>query len=68
MPDKIQYITDEQGNRKSVIIDYNSYLKLMEMLEDVNLLKSMKEVDNDKNEIIDTDEFMKLLDDKINES
>ena len=39
MPDKIQYITDEQGNRKSVIIDYNSYLKLMEMLEDVNLLK-----------------------------
>ncbi len=68
MSDKLQYIVDDEGNKKAVIIDYDAYLKLIEMLEDMDLIRAMEEVDNDKNETIDHEEFMTFLDEKINES
>lgn len=68
MSDKLQYIVDDEGNKKAVIIDYDAYLKLIEMLEDMDLIRAMEEVDNDENETIDHEEFMTFLDEKINES
>jgi hypothetical protein len=68
MSDKLQFIVDDEGNKKAVIIDYDVYLKLVEKLEDMDLIRAMEKVDNDKNETVDHEEFMKFLDDKINES
>ncbi len=42
------YITDESGNIKSVIIDYQVYKKIEELLLDEGLLKAMKDVQNDE--------------------
>ena len=42
------YITDESGNIKSVILDYQVYKKIEELLLDEGLLKAMKDVENDE--------------------
>jgi len=38
------YITDESGKIKSVILDYQIYQKIEELLLDDGLLKAMEEV------------------------
>ena len=53
------YITDESGNIKSVILDYQVYKKMEELLLDEGLLKAMKEVQND--EEIEYDHVRELI-------
>jgi len=53
------YITDESGNIKSVILDYQVYKKMEELLLDEGLLKAMKEVQND--EEIEYDHLRELI-------
>lgn len=53
------YITDESGNIKSVILDYQVYKKIEELLLDEGLLKAMKDVQND--EEIEYDQVRDLI-------
>jgi len=41
------HIIDENGNIKSVILDYKLYKKLEEVLLDLGLAKTMEEVEGD---------------------
>ena len=41
------FITDESGSIKSVIIDFETYKKLEEVLMDHGLAKAMDEVEDD---------------------
>ncbi len=52
------YITDQQGNIKSVILDYQTYRKIQEILMDYGLGKAMEEALDD--EEVDLDNAMKL--------
>jgi hypothetical protein len=60
MPDKIQYIVDNEGNRKAVIIDYDAYLKLVEMMEDMDLIRAMEEAED--SESVSGEEIFEILD------
>ena len=42
------YITDESENIKSVILDYQIYQKIEELLLDAGLLKAMEEVQDEE--------------------
>jgi RelB Antitoxin alpha helical domain len=42
------YITDESGKIKSVILDYQIYQKIEELLLDDGLLKAMEEVQDEE--------------------
>jgi len=42
------YITDESGKIKSVILDYQLYQKIEELLLDEGLLKAMEEVQDEE--------------------
>ena len=41
------YITDEKGKIKSIVIDYEVYKKIEELLLDAGMIKAMEEVAND---------------------
>jgi hypothetical protein len=53
------YITDEKGNIKGVIIDYETFKKIEEILLDYGLGKAMEEVENE--EEISFEEFKKII-------
>ena len=56
------YITDESGNIKSVILDYQIYQKIEELLLDDGLLKAMEEVQDEETvEYEDVRELIKQL-------
>ncbi len=42
------YITDESGKIKSVILDYQTYQKIEELLLDEGLLKAMEEMQDEE--------------------
>ena len=46
--DKADYVTDRQGNIKSVILDYQTFQALEEVLLDYGLGKAMKEAEDDE--------------------
>ncbi len=52
------YITDQGGNIKSVVLDYQTFKKIEEILIDYGLGKAMEEVQDD--EEVDLDTAMKL--------
>ncbi len=52
------YITDQSGNIKSVVLDYQTFKKIEEILIDYGLGKAMEEVQED--EEVDLDTAMKL--------
>ena len=52
------YITDQSGNIKSVILDYETFKKIEEILIDYGLAKAMEEVQDD--EEVDLETAMKL--------
>ena len=64
--DNVKYITDSNGNKTSVILDYEAYEHFLEIIEDMALAKAMEEAEN--SETIDTEEFMNFLERKISES
>jgi hypothetical protein len=53
------YITDESGEIKSVIIDYQTYQKIEELLLDEGLLKAMEEVQDE--ETLEYEEIRELI-------
>ncbi|MGB7512072.1 MAG: antitoxin [Pelodictyon phaeoclathratiforme] len=53
------YITDESGNIKSVILDYQIYQKIEELLLDDGLLKAMEEVQDE--ETVEYEEVRELI-------
>ncbi|MFP4399894.1 MAG: hypothetical protein ACLFPK_07280 [Desulfonatronovibrio sp.] len=52
------YITDQGGNIKSVVLDYQTFKKIEEILIDYGLGKAMEEVQDD--EEVDHETAMKL--------
>ena len=46
--DKADYVTDRQGNIKSVILDYQTFQALEEVLLDYGLGKAMEEAEDDE--------------------
>ncbi|MFP4128636.1 MAG: hypothetical protein ACLFP9_05930 [Desulfonatronovibrio sp.] len=52
------YITDQGGNIKSVVLDYQTFKKIEEILIDYGLGKAMEEVQDD--EEVDLETAMKL--------
>ena len=42
------YITDQEGNIKSVILDYHAFKKIEDLLLDYGLGKAMKEVEDEE--------------------
>ncbi len=52
------YITDQGGNIKSVVLDYQTFKKIEEILIDYGLGKAMEEIQDD--EEVDLDTAMKL--------
>lgn len=52
------YIVDDEGNIKSVVMDYEHYKKIENILLDIGLGKAMEEVADD--EEIDFDEAKKV--------
>jgi len=53
-----EYITDQDGNIKSVVLDYQTFKKIEEILIDYGLGKAMEEIQDD--EEVDLDTAMKL--------
>ena len=53
------YITDESGKIKSVILDYQIYQKIEELLLDDGLLKAMEEVQDE--ETVEYEEVRELI-------
>ena len=53
------YITDESGKIKSVILDYEIYQKIEELLLDEGLLKAMEEVQDE--ETVDYEDVRELI-------
>jgi len=53
------YITDESGNIKSVILDYQIYQKIEELLLDDGLLKAMEDVQDE--ETVEYEEVRELI-------
>ncbi|MGE0083885.1 MAG: hypothetical protein AB7S75_05640 [Desulfococcaceae bacterium] len=53
------YITDESGKIKSVILDYQLYQKIEELLPDEGLLKAMEEVQDE--ETVEYEEVRDLI-------
>ncbi len=53
-----EYITDQSGNIKSVVLDYQTFKKIEEILVDYGLGKAMEEVQDD--EEVDLETAMKL--------
>jgi len=53
------YITDESGKIKSVILDYQLYQKIEELLLDDGLLKAMEEMQDE--ETVGYEEVRKLI-------
>ncbi len=53
------YITDESGKIKSVILDYQLYQKIEELLLDEGLLKAMEEVRDE--ETVEYEEVRELI-------
>ncbi|ACF44252.1 hypothetical protein [Pelodictyon phaeoclathratiforme] len=53
------YITDESGNIQSVILDYQIYQKIEELLLDDGLLKAMEEVQDE--ETVEYEEVRELI-------
>ncbi len=45
--DEADYITDQSGNIKSVVLDYEAFKKIEEILLDYGLGKAMEEVSED---------------------
>jgi hypothetical protein len=54
---KPQFIFDNVGNKKAVILDILTFESLLEALEDTALGKLTKEVLEDENEFVDLDEL-----------
>ncbi len=52
------YITDQSGNIKSVVLDYKTFKKIEEILIDYGLAKAMEEGQDD--EEVDLETAMKL--------
>jgi len=48
------YITDQQGNIKSVVLDYSTYKKIEEILLNYGLGKAMEEVIEDEEYDLET--------------
>ena len=44
---KTEFIIDSAGNKKSVIIDYDDFIKLMNVIEDIEDSKKIKKTLND---------------------
>ncbi len=69
---KIQYYTDEEGNKTSVIISYEDWKKLNSRLENLrNKLRVLKSVQNGINEVKEakkSDRKLESLTSFINES
>jgi hypothetical protein len=42
-----EYLVDNKGNKTKVLLDYSSYLELIEMLEDLQDSKVIKQVRNE---------------------
>jgi hypothetical protein len=58
-PYEADYITDQTGQIKSVILDFNTYKKIEEVLLDYGLAKAMEEVETD--EEVDLETAKKLM-------
>ena len=52
------YITDQSGNIKSVVLDYQTFKKIEDIIIDYGLGKAMEEVQDD--EEVDLEEAIKL--------
>lgn len=52
------YITDQGGNIKSVVLDYQTFKKIEEILTDYGLGKAMEDIQDD--EEVDLETAMKL--------
>ena len=48
MSDKRAYMYDEKGNITNVLLDYDTYKKMEDLLLDNGLAKAMKESSNDE--------------------
>lgn len=48
MSDNKQYIVDEHGKIQSVILDYESFRKMEELLLDAGLAKAMEEAEGEE--------------------
>ncbi len=48
MSDTKQFIVDESGAIKSVVLDYDIYRKMEELILDAGLQKAMDEVENEE--------------------
>ena len=48
------YITDQEGHIKSIILDYATYKKIEEVLLDYGLAKAMEEVADDEDVDLET--------------
>jgi hypothetical protein len=53
------YITDESGKIKSVILDYEIYQKIEELLFDGGLLKAMEDIQDE--ETVDYEDVRELM-------
>lgn len=53
------YITDDSGNVKSVILDYQTFKKIEEILLDAGLLNAMQELQDE--DIVDYEEVKGLM-------
>ena len=49
-PFEADYITDQKGHIKSVVLDYNTYKKIEEILLDYGLAKAMEDI-KDEDEV-----------------
>lgn len=57
--DRNQFIVDEEGNVKSVVMDIEDYRKIEEFLLDEGLAIAMKESAND--EEVDVEEYKRII-------
>ena len=54
-----EYIVDEQGNVTKVVVDYELFKKIEDLILDIGLAKAMEEVEDD--EELSIDEAKKVL-------
>ena len=57
----IQYITDSDGRKKSVVLSISHYRKLMKELEDLRDARDLDSAEEESEELISYDEVRKEL-------
>ncbi len=57
-----KYIFDNKGNKESVVLPYNQYLKILEIIEDNEDIQDYLQFLKKEEELVNYDEAMKELD------